>query len=1054
MKRLWQWLHKWWTLTACVGVTLWNCSCILWDARWHKLKRGTVNRRLQIGSKHILSLIDANYRIEFAPGFQMQNKVPIIFMANHLSFFDLPLLYALLPGTTRFLVKQYLFHLPIFGPAIQEAEFLAVDAQNPQSMDQLFQSAKEKLAQGIRLFIFPEGKRSSTGQLSPLKPGGFRFAREVGAQIIPIGIDGTDRALPPFTWNLRRHQSLTVRVGMPIDTTAFNGIDGQKTLMQTVAQSISRLAAGCTSNHPGPAFSRKDLEIVSSGKISSRFGDWFKPLDQYARVIRMPQPPLLLTDRILGIDAEPGSLANKGVIWSETDVCEDSWYLHQGHMPFGISIESGQAILLLTSWLGLDFYNRGERVYRLLGSEFQYLGGLPKIGDTLHYEVHLEGHAKQGDIRIVFFRCECRINGELRIKGTGQAGFFSDQELAESGGILWDVNNESCDTSLPLAPPKIQAPFTPINRQQLEAFAQGDVVTCFGQAYNRTQTHTRTPCIASGRMLFLHDITHFDPHGGPWQRGYMRGVQTVTPDDWFFKAHFKNSPCMPATLMLETGLQLMACYMTALGYTVNRDGWRFEPVTEQTYKLRCRGQVQPDTQQAIYEIFVTSVIAEPIPTLYADLLITVDGLKSFHGKVGLRLTPDWPLTDKHPLLQNHSDNPPAASIDGFTFDFRSLLAGALGKPSQLFGKLYQPFDNHRRIPRIPAPPYHFMSRVTDIQAQMGKMASGGEVTFAYDVPDDAWYFSKNGYATMPFCVYLESLLQPCGWTAFFMGCALHSEQDLLFRNLDGSLTWHQEVLPTAGQLRTHVKVTQVSQSAGMIICAFQVQGYIKDAPICTMNTVFGFFPPEAFIDQVGLPIPEHEKSLLSLADSTLVDLTQTPASDSHDLGTWAVHPPKNSFPVDESLAPLAGLHQPTLLMIDRVTGFWRNQGGYRAQLVGEKTLDPSLWFFKAHFFNDPVQPGSLGLEAMLQLLQFYMLSENLHADMVNPRFQPLAVNTTLTWKYRGQVVSENKRMTVMIHVISVQKDEEGILALAEGSLWVDGKRIYEAQNLGMRLVAQ
>ena len=72
----------------------------------------------------------------------------------------------------------------------------------------------------------------------------------------------------------------------------------------------------------------------------------------------------------------------------------------------------------------------------------------------------------------------------------------------------------------------------------------------------------------------------------------------VTPDQWFFPGHFKNDPCMPGTLMFEGCLQTMAFYVAALGYTIDRDGWRFEPVPEQPYMLRCRGQVTPKSQLA------------------------------------------------------------------------------------------------------------------------------------------------------------------------------------------------------------------------------------------------------------------------------------------------------------------------------------------------------------------------------------------------------------------------------------------------------------------------
>ena len=91
----------------------------------------------------------------------------------------------------------------------------------------------------------------------------------------------------------------------------------------------------------------------------------------------MPEPPLLLADRVMAIEGEPGSMG-LGTIWTETDVRPGAWYLHDGRMPAGIMIEAGQADLLLISWLGVDFLNKGERVYRLLGCELTYHGGLAR----------------------------------------------------------------------------------------------------------------------------------------------------------------------------------------------------------------------------------------------------------------------------------------------------------------------------------------------------------------------------------------------------------------------------------------------------------------------------------------------------------------------------------------------------------------------------------------------------------------------------------------------------------------------------------------------------
>ena len=77
--------------------------------------------------------------------------------------------------------------------------------------------------------------------------------------------------------------------------------------------------------------------------------------------------------------------------------------------------------------------------------------------------------------------------------------------------------------------------------------------------------------------------------------------------------------------------------------TMGCDGWRFEPLPSETYKLVCRGQVTPQSREVVYEVFVREIIAGPEPTLFADLLVTVDGLPAFHcGRMGLRLSPGPP----------------------------------------------------------------------------------------------------------------------------------------------------------------------------------------------------------------------------------------------------------------------------------------------------------------------------------------------------------------------------------------------------------------------------
>ncbi|MEW5848463.1 MAG: beta-ketoacyl synthase N-terminal-like domain-containing protein [Myxococcota bacterium] len=804
---------------------------------------------------------------------------------------------------------------------------------------------------------------------------------------------------------------------------------------------------------PGPKFNRAQLEVLASGRISDVFGPLFAHQDGFVRQVRMPEPPLLLADRVTGIDAEPGSMG-RGTIWTETDVTWSSWYLHEGRMPAGVMIESGQADLLLISWLGVDRLNRSERVYRLLGCELTYHGELPRPGETLVYEIHVDGHATQGDVRLMFFHYDCRVNGELRLSvRNGQAGFFTDEELANSGGVLWDAATADHGTTGPLDPPAVQCTKRAFTREDIRAFSEGRAHDCFGPGFERAQTHVRTPTIQSGKMVFLHRVTDFDPRGGPWKRGYLRAEADITPDDWYFAGHFKNDPCMPGTLMFEGCVQAMAFYLAGMGYTLDRDGWRFEPVPDVKIPMRCRGQVIPSSKHLTYEVFVEEVVAGPIPMVYADLLCTVDGLKAFHARhVGLRLVPDWPLEPwaQRPMVpasdpayrslelprlggqQGYVEPKPVASHQGFKFDYASLMACAWGKPSKAFGPVYAPFDGTRRVARLPGPPYHFMSRVTRTDTPMGVLRAGGTIEVEYDVPPQAWYFDANGHPTMPFCVLMEAALQPCGWLASYIGSALSTDIDLMFRNLDGTGTLEVEVLPPSGTLRTKVKVTDVSRSAGMIIESFAVECFLGDTRVYTMNTVFGFFPKEAFENQVGLPVTSEDTARVGQSSDFRVDLTTRPARY-----------------FDTTLR----LPNPMLCMLDRVTGY-APAGGRKCLgwARAEKDVKPAEWYFKAHFYQDPVQPGSLGVEALLQLLQFVMIERGMGDGIENARFEPLALGRAVTWKYRGQVVPTNRCITTEVELTEVGEDARGRYAMAEASLWVDGKRIYHAKNLGMRIV--
>ena len=167
-------------------------------------------------------------------------------MSNHQSLLDVPLIFASLMGSIRFVAKKELFAIPILGKAISASGFVSVDRKNILNEHDFTLKMKAKLDESLSLWIFPEGTRSLSGELQHFKAGAFRVAREMGAVIVPVGISGTRNALPAGTFDVKTHQKVFIRVGKPIDTRDYTNIDSQKDLIEKTHFAIAKLMQECT----------------------------------------------------------------------------------------------------------------------------------------------------------------------------------------------------------------------------------------------------------------------------------------------------------------------------------------------------------------------------------------------------------------------------------------------------------------------------------------------------------------------------------------------------------------------------------------------------------------------------------------------------------------------------------------------------------------------------------------------------------------------------------------------------------------------------------------
>lgn len=164
---------------------------------------------------------------------------PLLLMANHQSFFDIPVLYTVLPEPYGMLAKKELFHIPFFGKAMTALGCVPVDRSRPGDGHAAIREAAMQVREGSSLVVFPEGRRSFDGKLLPLKKGPFHLAQMAEVPIVPVGIRGTHEALPRGSAFVKPAK-VEVRFGAPLFVGASK--EGREEARHRVSDELLRLS--------------------------------------------------------------------------------------------------------------------------------------------------------------------------------------------------------------------------------------------------------------------------------------------------------------------------------------------------------------------------------------------------------------------------------------------------------------------------------------------------------------------------------------------------------------------------------------------------------------------------------------------------------------------------------------------------------------------------------------------------------------------------------------------------------------------------------------------
>ncbi len=168
---------------------------------------------------------------------------PAIYVSNHQSNIDIPLLYAGLPIQFRWMAKKELFRIPLFGAAMKRGGYIPIDRSNRKEAMRSLTAAAKKIRNGVSVIIFPEGTRSPDGSLQPFKKGALLLATKAGVPIVPMAIHGSHQVQPKGSLRINP-TPLQLTIMSPIAT------DGLKiSHIDKLTDQVHDQIAQCLENH-------------------------------------------------------------------------------------------------------------------------------------------------------------------------------------------------------------------------------------------------------------------------------------------------------------------------------------------------------------------------------------------------------------------------------------------------------------------------------------------------------------------------------------------------------------------------------------------------------------------------------------------------------------------------------------------------------------------------------------------------------------------------------------------------------------------------------------
>jgi 1-acyl-sn-glycerol-3-phosphate acyltransferase len=186
-----------------------------------------------------LCLLSVGVRVECA-GAEGLPPGPVVLAANHSSSVDIPILYAALPRSFRFVHKRSLVLLPIVGQILHFGGHIGIDRSRVFRARRSLERASLRVRGGTSVLVFPEGTRSGDGSIRPFKRGSFKLAIEAGVPVVPVSLSGVRGVIPSGPLSLRPGR-VRVRIQPPLSTADRSPAEAEA----LAAEVEDRVRAGC-----------------------------------------------------------------------------------------------------------------------------------------------------------------------------------------------------------------------------------------------------------------------------------------------------------------------------------------------------------------------------------------------------------------------------------------------------------------------------------------------------------------------------------------------------------------------------------------------------------------------------------------------------------------------------------------------------------------------------------------------------------------------------------------------------------------------------------------